>query len=64
LRTSGVFSVHNDFVGSKREMSPSRARHNFYVPFPAPELQAERDSVSGESKGDFSKDVVSVDLDE
>jgi len=27
LRTFGVHSVRPDFVGSKRELSPTRARH-------------------------------------
>ena len=29
LRSSGVVFVRPDFVGSKREMSPNRARHHF-----------------------------------
>jgi len=29
LRTFGVRSVHSDFVGSKREMSPNRARQAY-----------------------------------
>ena len=38
LRTSSVAPVHRDFVASKREMSPNRARHEHYPsPFLSPD---------------------------